>query len=193
VLSITNTSPATQPAPILLGIGDAEADQPFLAYLRGSGRPGDLIFLCEPRGLGATRWTEKNPPNYVKRSHALLGRTVDTGRVWDVIATARSLSDFYGGKLVVVGEGSSAVLAAYAALWEPDISEVILRQPPLTHTDATAPQFLNVLRVCDVPDVLGMLAPRPLTVVTPNAAALEKTAAIYRAAGATDKFVVQAN
>ena len=47
-----------------------------------------VVVLCEPRGVGATRWTRKNPPNYVERSHVLLGRTVDSGRVWDVIAAA---------------------------------------------------------------------------------------------------------
>ena len=47
------------------------------------------VVLCEPRGIGATRWTRKDPPNYVERSHVLLGRTVDAGRVWDVIAAAK--------------------------------------------------------------------------------------------------------
>src|SRR5204863_3232403 len=50
------------------------------------------IVLCEPRGIGGTRWTRKNGHNYVERSHALLGRTVDTGRVWDIIATAEYLA-----------------------------------------------------------------------------------------------------
>jgi dienelactone hydrolase len=50
------------------------------------------VALCEPRGIGATRWTRKNPPNYVERSHVLLGRTVDAGRVWDVIAAARAVA-----------------------------------------------------------------------------------------------------
>ena len=46
-------------------------------------------YRCEVRGLGATAWTTKNPPNYVSRSHVLLGRTVDAGRIWDLVATAR--------------------------------------------------------------------------------------------------------
>jgi dienelactone hydrolase len=186
LLELTNAVPATAPKRILLGIGEAEADRAFVAYLRALGEPGDALYLGEPRGLGATRWTEKNPPNYVKRSHVLLGRTVDAGRVRDVIALARALRERHGvtPSLLVVGDGNAAVLAAYAALWEPDIAGVILRHPPLSHMDATAPQFLNVLRVCDVPEVLGMLAPRSLTIKSANHAALGKTAAIYGAAGA---------
>jgi dienelactone hydrolase len=156
--------------------------------------PGDDVYLCEPRGVGGTRWTRKNPPNYVERSHVLLGRTVDTGRVWDVIATARYLRAQREGKVpvYVVGEGAAGVLAAYAALWEAEIDGAILSKPPLSHMADGAPQFLNVLRVCDVPDVLGMLAPRPLTVYAALGEPLDKVAAIYAAAGSSAKFAVRA-
>ena len=94
----------------------------------------------------------------------LLGRTVDSGRVWDIAATAQYLHAKYAGKapVYVFGEGPAGVLAAYAALWEPEIAGAILNNPPLGHMEADAPALLNVLRVCDIPDVLGMLAPRPL-------------------------------
>ena len=81
------------------------------------------------------------------------------------------------------------MLAAYAALWEEDIAGVMLNAPPLSHMDPGAPQFLNVLRVCDVPDVLGMIAPRELTVHGNHADRLGKVADIYAAAEASAKFV----
>lgn len=155
--------------------------------------PGDDVYLCAPRGVGRTRWTRKNPPNYVERAHALLGRTVDTGRVWDVAAAARYLCATRGGKvpIYVAGEGPAGVLAAYAALWEPQIAGAILNRPPLGHMEPDAPPLLNVLRVCDIPDVLGMLAPRPLVIYTDHTGSLEKVAEIYRAAGATGRYVVR--
>src|SRR5262249_4318474 len=59
------------------------------------------------RGLNQTMWTTKSPPNYVERSHALVGRTVDEGRVWDVIATVRFLQAESAGKREwkVIGQG----------------------------------------------------------------------------------------
>jgi len=151
---------------------------------------GDRVYLCALRGVGRTRWTLKNPPNYVERSHVLLGRTVDTGRVWDIIAAARYLHGKYNNiPVYVLGEGAAGVLAAYAALWEPEIAGVILNKPPLSHMDVESPQFLNVLRVCDVPDVLGMLAPRALTIYGNRSDMLEKVAKIYSAAGASTSFV----
>jgi hypothetical protein len=122
-----------------------------------------------------------------------LGRTVDTGRVWDIIAAARYLRGKHGEDMPihVLGEGAAGVLAAYAALWERDISGVMVNEPPLSHMEAGAPQFLNVLRVCDIPDVLGMLAPRELTVYGTSADLLGRVAGIYRAAEASDNFVTE--
>jgi len=193
LLPVTNAAPAAAQGRILLGVGDAEADKAFVEELRAMARPGDVVYLCEPRGMGATRWSEKNPPNYVQRSHVLLGQTVDTGRVRDVIATGLGLRNRHGKErpLIAVGRGASALLAAYGVLWEPEFSGAIVLDPPTTHGAPEAPQFLNILRVCDVPDMLGMLAPRALTVRTPRKEAFDKTAAIYRAAGAGDRLTLE--
>ena len=161
-------------------------------WIKGNLQAGDAAYLCEPRGIGETRWTRKSPPNYVERAHVLLGRTVDTGRVWDVVAAARYLHQTYAGKVpvVVVGQEGGAGLAAYAALLEPEISAALLRNPVLSHIDPSAPQLLNVLRVCDVPQVMGMLAPRPLTIQGGNAAALKQVTAAYSAAGAVGRLTL---
>jgi len=46
-----------------------------------------------------------------------------------------------------------------------------------------APRLLNALRVCDVPDVCGMLAPRPLKLRTDREALLARVRSGYEAAG----------
>ena len=74
------------------------------------------------------------------------------------------------------------MIAAYAALFTPGVERVIAVQPPASHKDG--PIFLGVLRVLDVPDALGLLAPTPLTLVGGNDQALARTEQIYRAAGA---------
>lgn len=151
----------------------------------------DTIYTCEPRGLGNSRWTRKNPPNYVERSHILLGQTVDTGRIRDVISSVKYLRSIHPDiPLHIAGEGNGALLAAYAALWEPEIAGVRAINPPPTHMDPRAPQFLNILRVADVPEVFGLLAPRPLFVTFADAR-FKKTVAIYKAAGAEKNGVIQ--
>jgi cephalosporin-C deacetylase-like acetyl esterase len=148
----------------------------------------DRYLLLSPRGCGGLAWSKKSPPNYVERSHALLGTTVDAGRVWDVRAVARWVheNDDQSARVHVIGKGQAGVLGAYAALFEPSIAEVVAVAPPATHQEG--PIFLNVLRVLDVPDALGLLAPLPLTLVDARAPAFERTAAVYRAAGVGDKL-----
>ena len=139
------------------------------------------------RGELILRWTRKSPPNYIERSHALLGRTVDEGRVWDIAVAVRQLAAL-GDKRhrKVIGRGQAGVLAAYAALFEPSIDEVVIVDPPVSHRDG--PIFLNVLRVLDIPEALGLLAPTPLTLVNAGDRAFDRTAEIYKLAGAEDKL-----
>ncbi|MFH1266290.1 MAG: hypothetical protein ABIK89_11230, partial [Planctomycetota bacterium] len=178
---------------ILLVVENADSDGEDSDWPGRVQEPGDAVYLCAPRGVGPTRWTRKDPPNYVERSHVLLGRTVDTGRIRDVVAVARYLRDKHNGEVPVYvsGERAAGVLAAYAAVCEPEIAGAILNDPPLSHMQADAPQLLNVLRVCDVPDALGMIAPRPLSIRGVDRESLAKTAAIYASAGKTSNFVVE--
>ena len=179
---------------VLLLVHDVESEAPALDVAHRVYHAGDMLYVLRPRGIGPTRWTRKNPPNYVERSHALLGRTVDTGRVWDVAAAARYLQEKHAeAEVIVLGKGAAGVLAAYAALWAPEIDGVVLSEPPLTHMDDRAPPLLNVLRVCDIPQVLGMLAPLPLTIYADKSPLLDKVAAVYTIAGAEDEFVWEAH
>jgi hypothetical protein len=181
---------AGKPTRIVLAVRNPDSSERVAGWLERVRESGDRVYICAPRGVDQTRWTQKDPPNYVERSHVLLGRTVDAGRVWDIIATARYLHAKYADvPLCVVGEGPGAVLAAYAAVLEPDIAGVWAFNPPSSHMDAKAPQLLNVLRVCDVPEAFGLLAPRPLTLHGLAADAQAKVDQIYGAAGASDKLV----
>jgi hypothetical protein len=153
----------------------------------------ETVVFCMARGVGATRWTTRNPANYVERSHALLGRTVDAGRVWDVIAAAKYLRE--SGNSVsttpavrVAGRDAAGVIAAYAAALEPQIVGAVLVKPQVTHLDNHSPQFLNVLRTCDIPTVFGLISPRPLTILESSADDFSQTREIYSAAGAEQRL-----
>jgi pimeloyl-ACP methyl ester carboxylesterase len=180
-----------EPKRILLFVQTAGKETPLPDWIEKVREPSDRIYRCEPRGIGNTRWTAKNPPNTILRSHVLVGRTVDSGRVHDVIAVARHLRTRHADAPIhIVGEASGAILAAYAALWESEIAGVIARQPAATHMDPAAPQFLNVLRVADVPEILGLVAPRPMTIISDDER-FQTTAAIYKVAGAADSLTIR--
>ena len=148
-----------------------------------------IVYAVLPRGAIPSKWERKNPPNYVERAHALEGSTVDTGRVRDVIATARWARERFGDKIQwrVVARGQAGVIITYAAIFESSISEVVIVDPVTSYREG--PHFLSVGRVIDVPDAMGLLAPRPLTLVGGTDKAFDRTAAIYQAAKARDKFL----
>ncbi|MBM4074631.1 MAG: hypothetical protein FJ267_03195, partial [Planctomycetes bacterium] len=155
-----------------------------------------LVSFIEPRGIGLSHWTRRNPPNYVERSCLLLGQTVDAGRVLDNLTWLSDLPslDEKNGRnnvIEIAGRGPAGLIAAYVAvLDEKHIQEVTLKDPPVTHMDSSAPQFLNILRVCDVPDMLGLIAPRRLRIVTKHPEKFSRTMAIYKAAGAADQLTI---
>ncbi len=92
---------------------------------------------------------------------ALLGTTVDTGRVHDVLSVVHKIrktdneAKARAIQVTLAGYGHAAVLAAAAAAIEPQVDEVVLIEPPESFMEPQAPQFLNVLRVIDVPEFCG--------------------------------------
>jgi dienelactone hydrolase len=153
---------------------------PYAFYPRGVQPPSEYA------GRVDTSWTRKSPPNYVERSHALSGRTVDAGRLYDLL----SLSSGWDKKeeFCLIGRGQAGIIAAYAVLLGAPIKEVIIVDPPTSHKDG--PIFLNVLRILDIPEALGLLAPDvKLTIIGGKDKAFDRTAQLYKLAGAEEKFV----
>ena len=149
----------------------------------------DSALLLAPRGVGPSAWTQDQFPYPVERALATLGATADGGRVWDVMTMAGR----YGTGWQATGRGRAGIIAVYAALYQPAIESVVVVDPPASHRPRTAgeaygPAFLNVLRVLDIPEAMGCLAPRQLTLVGAKDAAFERTATIYQAAGASEHF-----
>jgi len=149
-----------------------------------------LMRNLEPRGLNVT---QKSPPNYVERSHALLGKTLDEGRVFDIVSWLRVVAADERKKdppAKLYGFRRDGILAAYAVLLEalePGlVQEITIVNPTKSHMEG--PHFLGVLRVLDIPEALGLLAPTPLTLINAQDAAFDRTAEIYKLAGAADKL-----
>jgi dienelactone hydrolase len=152
----------------------------------------DSVLLLSTRGTGPVAWTRDTFPNPVERSLALLGATADSGRVWDVMTIAGRRAG-EGVRWRAAGRGGAGILAVYAALYQPAIEAVAAVDPPESHRPTVAggaygPALLNVLRVMDIPEAMGCLAPRQLTLINGRQAAFDRTAAIYRLAGAADHF-----
>ncbi|HPC58859.1 MAG TPA: hypothetical protein PK689_07665, partial [Kiritimatiellia bacterium] len=123
-----------------------------------------------------------------ERMAALCGRTLDALQVWDVLRAVRWALDERGFRpsgISLLGREGAGVVALYAALFEPRIGQVIMQRPPASH--AEGPSLLGILRITDIPEVAGLLAPRGLTLVGAVPAAFSMVQDLYRAAGAARK------
>jgi cephalosporin-C deacetylase-like acetyl esterase len=187
VVTYKLASPAKAERLWLLVLNPDDAEDKLPGWAKNVVKEEDAVVLVSPRGCGSMKWTTKKPP-YPERALALLGRTVDTGRVWDVQSVARWLheEDEPHKHILIAGQGQAGVIAAYAALLESCLEEVAVVEPPASHKEG--PIFLNVLRVLDVPEALGLLAPRPLTLVSGKNGAFDATAQIYQLAGSAEKL-----
>jgi dienelactone hydrolase len=110
--------------------------------------------LVEP----AKAFSDKAKWTHIRRRYMLLGQTLDGMRVWDIRCAAQalaSLPEFRKVGLWVRARGQMGVNAAYAALYEPQISKLQLIALP--STQAAGPDYLEVLRYTDIQQVLGAL------------------------------------
>jgi len=163
----------------------------------GASRPGVSAEFAtagvEVRNTGAT----SVGPGYLwtlRRVYPLLGQTLPERQVADLLAGIAVVRRQPGtGSVAVFGQGDTAPLAIYAAILDPQITEVILADPPTTHTDPRTPEFLGILRVGDLPQNLALVYPRPITFVGTVPAAYEWTREVYKKLGLGDRIRVVSN
>lgn len=125
----------------------------------------------------------------LERSAVWSGRTVGGMQVWDVLrAVAWLLEDqgFRPPALTLFARGEMGVVGAYAALFEERIGRLVLRDPSASHWQG--PGILNALRVTDVPEVFGALAPREVVCLRQIPPGFDLTRRLFRLVGVPDHF-----
>jgi hypothetical protein len=146
-LSLTRKAGAASLRRITLRLFDSPSDDSARRQI-----PGDHEAFADfhPRG---------NYETGVRRRFMLIGQTLDEMRVWDIcraVQALRSMRDLRSARIWIDAEGSLGVDALYASLFEKEIAGLDLRGIPASHRDG--PEYLNVLRVLDIPEAAAMAA-----------------------------------
>ena len=133
-----------------------------LASLRrevASELPGIQV-LFAPRGIGENAWQgDAKKQIQIRRRFMLVGQTADAMRVWDITRALELLSELpetTGLPRFATASGHMAVNLAYAALLSRHSVEA-LRLEDLPSGHMQGPDYLNVLRITDLPEVLQVL------------------------------------
>jgi len=181
---------ASWPVPTVAFAVQADARSTFAGG--GASRPGIVPQYAtvgvEVRNTGVT----SVGPGYLwtlRRVYPLLGQTLPERQVSDLLAgIAVMRREAATGPVAVFGQGDTAPLALYAAILDSEIAEVILANPPETHTNPKTPEFLGILRIGDLPQNLALVYPRPITFVGAVPPVYEWTRQLYEKLGAGDRI-----
>lgn len=123
----------------------------------------------------------------VKHTAALMGTTLETMQLWDLLRAVDYLLEEEGLKLSslsVYARKEMAVPALYAAALDERISRVILDDPPYSHWQG--PAVLNALRFTDLPEIAALAAPRELVTLLPLPEPYQFTRSVYALYGKRD-------
>lgn len=182
---------SARPLPILVGLlGDVRST--FMGG--GAARPavaeGVASGVVEARGMGASQmgegltWT-------VRRGAVMCGFSLPERQTADLLAAIVLLRDLpVISEVALYGKGPLAAHAIYAAVLDDTVSELVLAGPPATHLDPDAPEFPGVLSVCDLPQALALVFPRPITFIGEMPVAYQWTVDLYEKLGMSDRIRV---
>lgn len=122
----------------------------------------------------------------LKRTAALVGATIESMQIWDILRSVDFLVDEEKLRLEsisVYGRRQMGALGIYAAALDERITRVILDDPPATHWQG--PALLNVLRITDLPEAAALIAPREIVSLTPLPWQYRYTTSVFSLYGAT--------
>lgn len=127
--------------------------------------PNQAFASMEVRGTGATsigpglQWT-------CRRAFPLVGQSLYERQVFDLIRAAQVLRNAIPniGKITYFGRGYTAPLAIYAAILDESSAGVLLKDPITSHWNG-GPEFLNVLKIGDIPHNTALILPRKIDFV----------------------------
>ncbi|RKY04049.1 hypothetical protein DRP77_04915 [Candidatus Poribacteria bacterium] len=132
----------------------------------GSVSGGHAYAVFEPRGAGLSAPDASNATDFrhLVRSGLWVGLTWTTVAIHDALKAIDFLrKEFEGERIYLYGRGDAGVACVYAAAIDEEVGGVVADSIPTTHLDGG--HIIGVLRILDIPQALGMIAPRPLGLV----------------------------
>jgi dienelactone hydrolase len=122
--------------------------------------------VFEPRGAGLSAPDPSNAIDFrhLVRSALWVGLTWTTIAIHDILKAIRFLrGEFEWRRIFLYGKGDAGVACVYAAALDEEVGGVVADSIPTTHLEGG--HIIGILKVLDIPQALGMVAPRYLGLV----------------------------
>ena len=189
-------APARDSRKLILGVaGPGGGARDILGEIHGAMPPGAAV--CggfEPRLAGLTCLAPANWDFSIRKllsmAFPLTGTTPvmmtshDIGVAVDYLAGLKELAGF---EIYLYGKADAGVAALYSAIKDERIAGVILEDAPSSHLDG-AP-VLGILRAFDMPQAVGLMAPRKVALVNPCHNGWTWPGRVYDRLGCQGKFI----
>ena len=189
-LRLRITVPEEQTGTVLVGLmGAGDRFESFHGNVSGVAG-GHAACTVEARGTGKTS-VHPNQEWQLLRGALLVGRTVAGLQVYDLlraIELVRGLDEVDSDRIFTYGTGEQGVLAIYAAVLDEQVDGVLADSPTATHVKG--PHLLNVLRVVDIPEAAGLVAPRPIGLIGGSLRPFHWTRRLYDRLGIGERLVM---
>jgi cephalosporin-C deacetylase-like acetyl esterase len=190
-------SGAAKPAPVIVALRSPDEERWATEGFLGSIRAPWARVYAEPRGVGDTGWGQ-GLQWHLRRAAAWTGRTIASMRVWDTLRAleaVRTLPEVDKKQIALAARGEMAVVALYAALLDGNVRTLFLQSPPATQNAPSRPdgrgdaiEMLNCLRITDLPQIAGLLAPTEIVVTGDYPETYNWAKELYKNLGTPDKF-----
>jgi hypothetical protein len=121
-----------------------------------------IAYFC-PRGVGAQSVAKlpQRKLTHLRRRLLLLGESLESGQVWDIVQAAAAVRMLPGMAYVPLrlrGEKDMAANVLYGSLFIPEVTHIDLIEPVSSHRDGAG--YLNILRHLDLPQAAALAAER---------------------------------
>ena len=144
---------------------------------------GFAVALIAPRGIGPTAWSGQKDVQ-IRRRFLLLGQSLETMQARDLqmaVGALKSVPELRRLPVTLQASGTMGVVALMAALLDGSVSGLEIDEPPRTLSEAGS--YPNALRFFDLPELMAMMLPRPVTLTHARPADWDWSVKAARVAG----------
>jgi len=130
---------------------------------------GHGTVTVEARGGGLTGYDRSNPGmcTHMLRAGTFVGVTETMLGIQDLMLALRflrQLPELAGQQLYLYGRADAGVACLYAALFDESVAGVVADSVPRSHLEGA--HITGILRTLDIPQLIGLIAPRPVGLVS---------------------------
>jgi dienelactone hydrolase len=150
------------------------------------------LVTVEPRGAGLTGFDHGSASlrPHLLRAGAYIGLTDTLLGIHDVfraLGFLRSVPELAGQQFCLYGRGAAGVACLYAAILDDEAAGVVADTIPISHVEGA--HIIGILQTLDIPQAIGLVAPRPVGIPSFGAVRSLWADRAYRRLGCPDHLM----